>query len=244
MRQSFFHPTLWVAAGPGSPGPGLPLPDLSWLAWFALVPLLLVMPRHPSAAASWPAVFFCRHPLLGQYRHDHLRAPAPVLSVLVYLLSAPTWRCSSHRHLGGLSAQGSAWLPLCADPAVFWVALEFLREFLLTGFPWAALGYSQHANTTLLQSAELFGVYGLSYLLVLSIPCWPNCGSAAGRRGDHRSSPVADRAAGCRLLGYGLCNSRGSRQPSGTAQGDRGAGNIPQNVKWLPEYQQETLNIT
>jgi len=47
-----------------------------------------------------------------------------------------------------------------------WVALEYSRSHLLTGFPWALLGYSQYLNLPVIQSADIAGVWGISFLIV------------------------------------------------------------------------------
>ena len=49
----------------------------------------------------------------------------------------------------------------------FWVVLEYLRAHLLTGFGWALLGYSQYLNLPIIQIAGLFGVYGVSFLIMM-----------------------------------------------------------------------------
>ncbi len=61
----------------------------------------------------------------------------------------------------------------CRRPVVFavmaplcWVALEYIRSVVLSGFPWGLLGYSQYARTQLIQIADIFGVYGISGLVV------------------------------------------------------------------------------
>lgn len=51
--------------------------------------------------------------------------------------------------------------------AIFWVITEVLREKLFTGFPWNMIGYSLADYDYLVQFASIFGVYGLSFVVVL-----------------------------------------------------------------------------
>ena len=53
---------------------------------------------------------------------------------------------------------------LVAAPLV-WVATELGRTYILTGFPWVLLGYSQVEVLPIAQLASLFGVYGVSALV-------------------------------------------------------------------------------
>ena len=48
-----------------------------------------------------------------------------------------------------------------------WVILEYLRSHLVTGFPWALLGYSQSNNLPVIQIANITGAYGVSFLVVM-----------------------------------------------------------------------------
>ncbi|MFH1198760.1 MAG: apolipoprotein N-acyltransferase [Candidatus Omnitrophota bacterium] len=48
-----------------------------------------------------------------------------------------------------------------------WVILEYLRSHLLTGFPWALLGYSQCNNLSIIQIADITGAYGVSFFIVM-----------------------------------------------------------------------------
>jgi len=50
--------------------------------------------------------------------------------------------------------------------AAAWVALELLRGWLFTGFPWSLLGVSQYQLVPLIQIAAVTGVYGVSFLIV------------------------------------------------------------------------------
>ena len=53
---------------------------------------------------------------------------------------------------------------LIAAPLV-WVATELGRTYVLTGFPWVLLGYSQASVIPIAQLASVFGVYGVSLLV-------------------------------------------------------------------------------
>lgn len=46
-----------------------------------------------------------------------------------------------------------------------WVTTELGRTYLLTGFPWVLLGYSQTSVLPIAQLASVFGVYGVSMLV-------------------------------------------------------------------------------
>lgn len=51
-------------------------------------------------------------------------------------------------------------------PAV-WTSFEFLRSTGPTGFGWALLGYSQYLNIPLIQIADVTGVWGVSFLVMM-----------------------------------------------------------------------------
>ncbi len=48
-----------------------------------------------------------------------------------------------------------------------WVLLEYLRTHLFTGFGWALLGYSQYLNLPIIQIADITGVWGVSFLVMM-----------------------------------------------------------------------------
>ena len=53
---------------------------------------------------------------------------------------------------------------------VTWVLSEWLRSWLLTGFPWLYLGYA-HIDTPIAGWAPIVGVYGLSFICALTGIC-------------------------------------------------------------------------
>jgi apolipoprotein N-acyltransferase len=73
---------------------------------------------------------------------------------------------------GGLAAGLAAylWRPGAARLllfAVLYSACEWLRGHLFTGFPWNLPAYGWGASLAILQTASVFGAYGLSFLTVL-----------------------------------------------------------------------------
>jgi apolipoprotein N-acyltransferase len=249
MRRFLTDSSLWIAAlSGGLLALAFPRPNLSFLAWVALVPLLLVMQRHPfrtgfvAGCSFFATILYWVNIVMTTYGHLH-----PVLSVAAWLLlsaylalffATATWAACRLKELRDY--------PYPLTLPVFWVALEFLREFLLTGFPWASLGYALHANLTLLQSADLFGVYGLSFLLVLSNAALAEL-FRARRTGLYRPAwgvllLTAGLVAAC--WGYGQWRLRDDLD--GRPERLRVAvvqGNIPQDIKWHPAHQQETVRI-
>ena len=66
-----------------------------------------------------------------------------------------------------LLLQSSRNLGIAFFCAASWVALEWTRGWLLSGFGWNKLGLTMHADLPLIQIAEFTGVGGVSFLLVM-----------------------------------------------------------------------------
>ncbi len=87
----------------------------------------------------------------------------PILYLLIFWMAV-------HWGAAGWMAAGIAgrlrrplWLIL---PPV-WTSFELLRNYLFSGYPWADVGYTLARFRLTVQSASLFGVYGLAFLVVL-----------------------------------------------------------------------------
>lgn len=59
---------------------------------------------------------------------------------------------------------------MLAGFAALWVIFEWLRDWLLTGFPWLYLGYA-HLDTWIAGWAPVTGVFGLSFITAITGSC-------------------------------------------------------------------------
>ncbi|MET0066602.1 MAG: apolipoprotein N-acyltransferase [Candidatus Thiodiazotropha sp.] len=110
-----------------------------------------------------------------------------------------------------------------------WVAVEWLRGWFLTGFPWLQLGYSQ-IDSPLAGYAPILGVLGTSWAVMLSV------GLLWALLGQSRKRLLNVGLLSLVWLGGGLLGLIHWSQP--VAEPLRVAliqGNIPQAEKWLPE---------
>jgi apolipoprotein N-acyltransferase len=115
---------------------------------------------------------------------------------------------------------------------VVWVAGEMGRTYVLDGFPWELLGYSQASVLPIAQLASVIGVYGLSGCIAL---VGATAAYAALERSRRRWIAVAVTAA--LVLGAGVWGAFRMRAGELTAGGVpiRVAviqGNIPIEQKW------------
>ena len=70
--------------------------------------------------------------------------------------------------MGMLSFSRRHFHPLVSSlyAASSWVVLEYVRTYFITGFGWNLLGYSQTSFSYIIQFADIFGVYGISFIIV------------------------------------------------------------------------------
>jgi apolipoprotein N-acyltransferase len=136
-----------------------------------------------------------------------------------------------------------AWgLPSLLFAPMTWVATEMGRTYILDGFPWELLGYSQATVLPIAQLASVFGVYGLSgFVAAVSAAA----AFAALDRSNRRWRVVAAVAA--LVLGAGLWGALRIRASALTRSGSpiRVAvvqGNILQDDKWDPRMRAPILD--
>ena len=143
-------------------------------AWVALTPLLVILHGIRSLRLAFGlglttgAVHFAGTlPWLTQVMIEFGGFPVPV-GVLIngllvaYLALFPAAFAVMVVLL--LRARSGEWAMLSAAPV--WLTTELGRLWLLGGFPWELLGYSQTTVLPVSQLASLFGVHGVTLLVV------------------------------------------------------------------------------
>lgn len=149
------------------PALAFPAPSLWWLAWFALVPLLLVVHSAPSsrqgALRAWCGM--AGYVLATQYWL--LPYVGPLLVVMAALFGALwlPWGWAAHRLLSAPATTSRTLAAVVVLPSA-WVAAEAVRSWPALGGPWALLGASQWNQPATLASASIGGVWLTSFLIV------------------------------------------------------------------------------
>ena len=138
----------------------------NWLAWVALVPLILLV-RSPERrwsiyGAAWVGgmVFW-----LLAVSWIRLADPTAWLAWLVLATALSAW-WPGFLALARLAVLRLR-LPLIVAVPIIWVGLEYLREYLLTGFPWYFVAHTQYRVLPLIQISDLGGSYAVSFVVLL-----------------------------------------------------------------------------
>jgi apolipoprotein N-acyltransferase len=157
--------------------------------------------------------------------HQFGAMPAPLAAIATLLFCA--FLALFPALVGYLQAQSvrpGTSTQLLLIPAL-WMLAEWLRDWIFTGFPWLALGYSQAASP-LGGYAPLIGVFGLSWLI------WLVAGLLLALA---RARARAAALAGLALVfgaGYGLKQVEWTRALGAPLTVSLVQGNIPQQLKW------------
>jgi apolipoprotein N-acyltransferase len=151
----------------GLPALAFPAPSWWWLAWFGVVPLLLVVRAAPTpwAASVRAACGLSGFVLTNQYWLVTSIGPMVVLLAIGLAALWLPWGWFAHRLLSAPVAIGRTVAAMVVLPSA-WVAAEAVRSLPWLGGPWASLGASQSNQPVMLASASLGGVWLTSFLLV------------------------------------------------------------------------------
>ncbi|WP_020473275.1 apolipoprotein N-acyltransferase [Zavarzinella formosa] len=154
--------------------------NLGFLAWVAFIPwFALVTAERPRSRGIYAACFFgsllCHLGLIQWVRVAH---PAMYASWAILALFCATGSCVSLFLARRLSRAG---LPVWLAGAIAIVSVDYGKAHFPSGYPWLewvglwnpigfgwySLGHTQHEFLPLIQIADLTGVYGITFILVV-----------------------------------------------------------------------------
>ncbi len=218
--------------------------NINFLVWIALVPLLLALKGQSAKNGFWLGgvtglVFFSGtvHWVTNSvhFYGGIALVPASLITLLLcsYLALYPAVFGAVAVHLRNSRPK----LFVVAAPAV-WTSLELARTYVFSGFPWSLLGYSQYRALPVIQIADITGVYGVSFTIVLMNAAFAEFIMDRKKYGVIMSAVLIMGL----VLGYGLVKLH-AQEKTGSIIVSVVQGNIEQDKKWDPAYQSQTRAV-
>jgi len=218
--------------------------NLPYLAWMALVPLCLALAgqtvKNGFLLGGLAGLVFFAGTVHWVTNSVHFYGGVPLipasLITLLLCLYLALYPALFGAALARLGAERFPWLFISA-PAL-WTALELARTYIFSGFPWSLLGYSQYRVLPLIQMADITGVYGVSFLIVMVNA------ALAGFIIDRRkfSGLIVAVLTMAVVVTYGYLRLNAPYTP-GQITISVVQGNIDQDKKWDPAFQSEVISI-
>ena len=150
------------------------LPNFGFVAWFSLVPFVSAIsissPRRSFVLGLafgiplYAVSLYWLYTALNTYGGIPPFVSILILALLILFLASYMALAVSigqllHLRLG---------IPLVLALPVTWTMLEFLRgHFPFGGFPWNNIAHTQARYPLLIQTASIFGTYGITFLIIL-----------------------------------------------------------------------------
>jgi len=224
--------------------------DQTYLLIFALVPLFWALQGRSLRAAFWLGlVSGLAHYVALLYWIvfvTHVFGKLPLIVAIGILLLLAGYLSLYTAVWGWGVAWGAArGLSLLWWAPALWVTLEMGQTYIISGFPWELLGNGLYRYPLLLQLADITGVYGLSFLIVLvNVSLYLLCFPPRGRALRFRQAAVV-----CLLLvlwvGYGYYRLAEVDTLAAESPKIKVAvvqGNIKQGEKWQKNMVLATLD--
>ncbi|MCX7817362.1 MAG: apolipoprotein N-acyltransferase [Syntrophales bacterium] len=219
-------------------------------AWIFLVPLLISLHGKNSTKAAalgffagligYTGILYWISHVVVQYGNLPL-----VFGICATLLLAGYLSLYIALFTAGVTFFEKRGLPLYLTAPPWWTLLEYVKSTVLTGFPWENLGHSQYQNLPIIQIAEITGVYGISFLLVLINALIAEVILAKNPKKSVKLILVGIIVITTTYV-YGIWSiefndTRMEKAP--TLHVSLIQGNVDQSVKWDPLYKKTTMGI-
>ena len=219
-----------------------PPAEISWLAYLAPVPLLMMAVRTASRRHVFWAGYLGGFIFFGANLHWVI----PITAVGWFALVAYTGLYWAVFAWGVRRLDEALRVPLALAAPVLWVALEFVRGWLMTGLPWLYIGHTQYENLGLIQTADALGAYGPGFLVlmtagfvadVLSRPLVVRSGEGRRVRPALMATGALLIAAWAGTVGYGIWRlGQATTRPGPVVAAIQTS--VPQEVKLLARVEQ------
>ena len=169
------------------------------------------------------------------FQFSQVAVPLAVILTALFVLYLSLYPALTGYLLARLVSARAGLLLLAFFPAA-WVLAEWLRGWLLSGFPWLNMGYSQ-VSWPLAGFGPLLGVYGVSWFVALTAGLLAML--VVGRRRWVYAMALVLLWSGGWLAGLlSWSEPVGAKREVVLVQ-----GNVAQHLKWLPEQRQRTVDL-
>ncbi|MFQ5901497.1 MAG: apolipoprotein N-acyltransferase [Thermodesulfobacteriota bacterium] len=233
--------------------------DFEFIAWVAFLPVLLVLVNKKGFSPAltgfiWGIAFFSGTVYWVSHSaavYGNLSWPLSIAITLLLTSFLALYTAVFFQAASYLIKAGGMYL-LFGIPCL-WVFIELIRARLFTGFPWVSLGYSQSLFIPLIQIADITGIYGISFLIVMVnslLLKWFLALKAGKNQRPPKGMMSAETIIVISLVGISLLyGSYREKTVKMEMKGWRSLnvgivqGNINQALKWDPAYQEQTMRI-
>ncbi len=168
LGTALTQPPRYAALAAGVlPVLAFPAPSLGFLAWFVLVPGLLLMRRAPSGREAAVRAWWFGTGFIMAAHYWLIPNIGPALLLVAIVLGA-LWAgvgVSAWALLRPPMTLGRSLAALVVVPS-YWLLVEWIRSWQALGGPWALLGASQWQHPAMLALASVGGVWLVSFALV------------------------------------------------------------------------------
>lgn len=226
---------------------GIVFPKLYWLAWFALIPLVTAI-RHSGLFKAALLIFIygvlcngltCYWIYTALYINAKYTALVS-LSIIGFMAVGLSLMQAAFVFIGLWLAKKIK-IPFILSLPSIWTFYECARNYWpMGGYPWSHLAYSQAEWPLLLQSADLFGVYGVVFLIVFINIMIAELLEAVRRKQPIPRQPIiAGVVLMVAFMGYGLI--RGSMVKTSLAGASHvTVGLVQPNIRQEAKWQDKT----
>jgi apolipoprotein N-acyltransferase len=245
---NFWHVLAAILSGLLLAG-AFPKWNQTYLLIFALVPLFWALRGKSLIAGFWLGlVAGLAHYVVLLYwivyvTHVFGHLPLVVAIGIMLLLAGYLSLYPAVWGLGVAWAEARGLSLLWWAPAL-WAALEFGQTYIISGFPWELLGNGLYRYPLLLQLADITGVYGLSFLVVLvNVSLYLLCLPPRGRMLRLRQAAAVGLVLAV-WLGYGYYRLGAMAKLAAASPKIKVAvvqGNVKQGEKWQKSMVETTL---